>query len=863
MREEEVKARDRCREVEKVLTMTSEHLARLRRSVPDESMHNSAQQLTCIFVLGLPFPRPGQWIRNKLPVHSTYTTDEGIEARSVEEHLPHSNPTQILVLKRIYYARDSATQLGTGQVHQEALRIVREMMHPDDDILRGESYMERERQNDAAEWSVYKRAAQVSKEIRRIVPPRSLGDDMDEKLLHYLSLSLPSLLEGVSKQQQEQKPPLKHQLGPKSKEVVEKSVELALQQRLDTWADSYLHLQRKLGTAQVPYSATWIAIKHNRIHKFKNSYQALHSKMLEISPPAQQSGTREAMLPRDVARELLGEYEALERDLFVALSHCRAWVLDGEEARMQAEDGVALAQAAIDKLRGLDGGASWLARLTEHAGRVERAHNLWKTASKELERFRHEADEGAHASNDGGGASPNAAKSRLVARETDARKDMQVAEGVLEELLQLAHRWGAMLEESYQWILDAPLEQLSWAMTRLAPRLRSIAADVDAVADFEKRWSKMLDPKNLSALTPGRESGVRKWLESVPLPLPAAEIQPSPAGSTETGTKGLSAATQHPDTAEDRIQGEEGSATGLGSEDREKVTRLQQQLRARLRPNFKDWITAQDLVESAACIQLRLSEAEAEDILLHLGGGAQAAMAMYDQVFEGTLRAPEESEAEDNVGRSLLPYTWYERSMRAEFHGLGSDGKPDRLVDQESGEVVWERGSAYCRIDTLLNPSSCPELLQLFSLAASLSLPLGLTFSDDYSASEASFHMSQPPQTMAPPTSATAGQQDARGLELAMAMEDGLGGLSAVGHILLRCGWGRAGTRMPTYDEMRRLVYSAPVFADVYMVTSCTQKLGRLIRIRLLSWTMYAQVRGAKSGHGHSTSAWRIASDSL
>jgi len=186
-RQDESTAAGQYHDVEKLLVDAVEHLARLRRAAPAASNQEAIEALTNKFVLRLPFPRPGQWIRSTVPQHTTYTTDEGIETRSVTEYLPHADPTQTVVVKRTYYAAADAGRLGSAvtphplltqcQRHQEALSIVRELTHADDDEWRDrvtERTELRETSHDDR-WSAFSRAAQVSKEVRRIAAPTSLG----------------------------------------------------------------------------------------------------------------------------------------------------------------------------------------------------------------------------------------------------------------------------------------------------------------------------------------------------------------------------------------------------------------------------------------------------------------------------------------------------------------------------------------------------------------------------------------------------------------------------------------------------------------------------------------------------------------
>ena len=316
-RQEESTAAGQYRDVEKLLVDVVEHLARLRRAAPAASNQEAIEALTKKFVLRLPFPRPGQWIRSTVPQHTTYITDEGIETRSVTEYLPHADPTQTLVVKRTYYAAADAGRLGSAvtphplltkrQRHQEALSIVRELTHADDDEWRDRVTERTELRERAHEdkWSAFSRAAQVSKEVRRIAAPTSLGEERDGELLEYLSLSLPSLFSQATAAaaaattttttassithpaDTPQPPPLQEMSmeaaagtgltgtslrgklaqNPRDKAMVERAIEGAMNRRFDAWATSFRALQTKLGTANVPRGATYITISRNRVQR--------------------------------------------------------------------------------------------------------------------------------------------------------------------------------------------------------------------------------------------------------------------------------------------------------------------------------------------------------------------------------------------------------------------------------------------------------------------------------------------------------------------------------------------------------------------------------------------------------------------
>jgi hypothetical protein len=128
-------------------------------------------------------------------------------------------------------------------------------------------------------------------------------------------------------------------------------------------------------------------------------------------------------------------------------------------------------------------------------------------------------------------------------------------------------------------------------------------------------------------------------------------------------------------------------------------------------------------------------------------GGADGAMALYADVFEKTLRPleDEQDEEQDREGRAggggqgaraggddyPAFFVWHGTAVRAEYLGFGVyDGKPDRLWEEDSEKVLWERGGAYCPLAALLDPASV-ELLHLCALSASLAIPLELAYAED------------------------------------------------------------------------------------------------------------------------------------
>jgi hypothetical protein len=497
-RQEESTAAGQYRDVEKLLVDTVEHLARLRRAAPAASNQEAIDELTNKFVLRLPFPRPGQWIRSTVPQHTTYTTDEGIETRSVTEYLPHADPTQTVVVKRTYYAAADAGRLGSAvtphplltqcQRHQEALSIVRELTHADDDEWRDrvtERTELRETSHDDR-WSAFSRAAQVSKEVRRIAAPTSLGEERDAELLKYLSLSLPSLFSQATAAAAattttttassithpadtpqllplQEKPmeaaagtgltgtSLKDKLAqnPRDKPMVERAIEGAMNRRLDAWATSFRALQTKLGTAHVPRGATYITISASRVQKFKRTLASLNAKMLEFAGASPPGGG----LKKDAtAKELLDTYEGLEIDLSVALSHCTAWVEESREARLKAEEAI----AACTGVRCFS--SSWLTRLQERSDLAEKKRNHWKTTHKEYADWLRKTGGGGE-----GCVSPGTV-ARLKAQEKDAQEQMQAALEGVDEVIELARRWSVMVVEICEYVREAPLERLSWSL---------------------------------------------------------------------------------------------------------------------------------------------------------------------------------------------------------------------------------------------------------------------------------------------------------------------------------------------------------------------------------------------------------------
>ena len=208
-------------------------------------------------------------------------------------------------------------------------------------------------------------------------------------------------------------------------------------------------------------------------------------------------------------------------------------------------------------------------------------------------------------------------------------------------------------------------------------------------------------------------------------------------------------------------------------------------------------------------------------------GGADGAMALYADVFEKTLHPVEDEQDEDSKtgrgggggggqgagvgGGDGYPefFVWHGTAVRAEYLGFGvHDGKPDRLWEEDSEQVLWERGGAYCPLAALLESV---ELLQLCTLSASLALPLKLAYAEDpvhrythrhidtYTQAESNSSETQFEVLSSHGVSQTPVGEGGGGWATA-----GEGGLAVVAGMLQACGWGKGGSRFPTYDEMRR-----------------------------------------------------------
>ena len=290
-RAEDTSAKERCQEVEALLEKTTAALSRLRCATAAHSnlsLQAQVDALTRKFVLRFPFPRPGEWVRGTTAECTTSKIEGGVEVRSVSELVPHTDPTQALKVQRVYYSQGVA---GEAAKHQEALRIVREMRHPD-----GFEDDERHQvgEDDRSHLAqLYPRAAEVNKEVVRIPAPKSLGKEKDTELLDYVLLSFPSLLNSTDSTPESKTASLPEQQQHRAREVpryaqeiLQRAIEGAMEERLNAWASSYRTLQHQLSSSEVPYSATWIPIKDGKVSKWKTAVAALEAKMLELPPSA-------------------------------------------------------------------------------------------------------------------------------------------------------------------------------------------------------------------------------------------------------------------------------------------------------------------------------------------------------------------------------------------------------------------------------------------------------------------------------------------------------------------------------------------------------------------------------------------------
>lgn len=132
------------------------------------------------------------------------------------------------------------------------------------------------------------------------------------------------------------------------------------------------------------------------------------------------------------------------------------------------------------------GQSSWASRLQERAKGVEKSYNQWRKARAETDKFHREnpdvqvrgvGGKSAAVGSRGSAGSPTGASTfeRLQAREMDARAAARAAEKGVEDLLALAARWVQAVDETYQWVLDAPLEDMRWEVAHLAALLRKVS----------------------------------------------------------------------------------------------------------------------------------------------------------------------------------------------------------------------------------------------------------------------------------------------------------------------------------------------------------------------------------------------------
>ena len=138
----------------------------------------------------------------------------------------------------------------------------------------------------------------------------------------------------------------------------------------------------------------------------------------------------------------------------MALSHCTAWVEESREARLKAEEAIAVC-TGVPRCSS----PSWLTRLQERGDLAEKKRNQWKAAHKEYADWLRKNGEGGGGE---GGVSPGTA-ARLKALEKDAREQMEAALEGVDEVIELARRWSVMVEEICECVMEAPLERLSWS----------------------------------------------------------------------------------------------------------------------------------------------------------------------------------------------------------------------------------------------------------------------------------------------------------------------------------------------------------------------------------------------------------------
>ena len=116
-----------------------------------------------------------------------------------------------------------------------------------------------------------------------------------------------------------------------------------------------------------------------------------------------------------------------------------------------------IATAAAARLEVFAGGLSWAHQLQQSATHVEKTHNLWKEKNLNLTLFldqnpllRTEWGEGERGGDRARGGGPtNSVLEKLDLLELDAKKDMRIAEAVMEGDLSLAHEGVEISEEVY------------------------------------------------------------------------------------------------------------------------------------------------------------------------------------------------------------------------------------------------------------------------------------------------------------------------------------------------------------------------------------------------------------------------------
>ena len=939
-REDHAAAARRCKEVGELLEKTVDGLAQLRRAAPSgQPLEEQVAALTQTFVLRLPFPRPGEWIRGRVPVHTTSTTDEGVEVRSVSELVAEADPTQAQRITRVYYGEGQASSEAK---HREALRVVRELRRPLDSGRHPEAdgdavfYGEDEGGEDGeARGKVYVRAAQVTREVVRMPAPVSLGAELDAELRRYLVKFLPALgrldVESGRAEPGSTTPATSTPATPLAdaragggvedggltraqvEKMIERGVRRAMEQRLDAWAESFHRLQRALGTTRVPYSSTWVELKEKSVAKLKTRVEKLDARRMDLGVGAS-----------PIAAEDLQEPEGLERDLHVALSHAHAHAREAAAALETAGEAVTLAQLPAKRLMEVgDASKSWVGALQGRAAAVVKLYRVWRELSGRLR-----AGKAEPASGVGGKGQLEG----LERREADAREELRKGQAAMDEVVVLAEWWSGLVEKVEEWVAEAVSDELrGMDLVRLAWSLRQFSSSVDAVAKADVLWRDMnmtgrvtvlvsqcprhwLDddlraacahvedakpaddrpdlrrakivsaciiPASLAGAHMGEGTGVGfVSFDRPPPPSTPSVIPQQPHGLTpaeaarkvvqdlnDTEIKGMRLKAQIKSTALEAVclvalgccPADTRPVTAPGLADPRQMggwrqqggwgalERLKQLLVDLQRPHFGEWVTPELLQDSASAVGVvHLSEEESAQLIYRLGGEG-AALDMYNEVFRASVeneadsgRARERNGETSERGVDQTPaggagparergdvFDWHGRVLRAESNGgARDDDVADRLVDDASDEVLWDRSGCYCRRSDLLE---CADLMQLIALTANLSLPLGLLYPTSAPSviaktvpnadANAEFDARDHDAEGAPESGAGRGREfagvlqqdgsrgarddDGENAEIPEMMA-GEAGLMAVGRLLLRCGWGRDGGGMPTYDDMRR-----------------------------------------------------------